>query len=99
MLKKDDILIIIYQAIDELNLQLPSDLRLPAGPEATLTGEKSVLDSLGLINLLVAVEGRLEREHALSISLTDAFALSDAPAFETVGDMADFIARQAERDG
>jgi acyl carrier protein len=48
--------------VDDVNLQLPADGRLEKSLQEVLVGEKSKLDSLGMVNFLVAVEEKLEAE-------------------------------------
>ena len=46
----------IYNAIEEINPQLTDDQKLSAGEDALIFGEGAPLDSLGLVNLVMAVE-------------------------------------------
>ena len=69
--------------------------RIPHDPEALLVGEGGRLDSLGLINLMVAVEERLEREHGVVVTLADeeAFSATESP-FRTVATLRAHVARR-----
>lgn len=46
----------IFNAIDEINLQLPEDKQIPKSDDAILFAEGGNLDSLGLVNLVIAAE-------------------------------------------
>lgn len=60
----------------------------------SLIGEYSVFDSLGLVNLIVDVEQRLQEEHSISITLADEHALSQKISpFRTVSSLVDYIER------
>ena len=62
MLDEDRALQLIYSAVDEVNGQLPPAARLQKHRDTVLFGDGSALDSLAFVNLLVAVEGEVERE-------------------------------------
>jgi len=55
-------------------------------------GSSSKLDSLGLINIIVAVENNIENEFDTTITLADERAMSQENSpFRTVGSLADYI--------
>jgi acyl carrier protein len=72
MMKKADIRKLVLDAIGELNRQLPPDRPLLASLDTILMGEGGILDSLGLVNLLVMIEEGVERRFDAVISLIDA---------------------------
>src|SRR5437764_7233576 len=64
------------------------------GSETPLFGREGVLDSLGLVALVVAVEQAIEDEYGVSVSLADERALSEGKSpFRTVGALADYAGR------
>jgi len=72
----------------------------PAPTELTegtfLIGQDAVLDSLGLVNLILEVEQRLDTEHDLTLVLADERAMSQKHSpFRSVGSLADYICRLA----
>jgi D-alanine--poly(phosphoribitol) ligase subunit 2 len=86
------ILNLIYAAIDEVNPTLPPDRRVDKSPETQLFGRGSRLDSLGLVNLVVATEARLA-ESGLAVALADERAMSQKQSpFRTVETLCDYIA-------
>ncbi len=61
-----------------------------------LIGQGAVLDSLGLVNLVLEVEQRLEAEHDLTLVLADERAMSQKHSpFRSVGTLTDYICRLA----
>ncbi len=50
----------IYAAIDEVNEQLPEDQNLEKSLETVLLGSSGKLESVNLVNLLVAIEENIE---------------------------------------
>ncbi len=86
------ILNLIYSAIDEVNPALPPDRQIEKAPETQLFGRGSRLDSLGLVNLVVATEARLA-ESGLAVALADERAMSQKQSpFRTVESLCDYIA-------
>lgn len=69
---------VIFNAIEEINCLLPDESRLDKKNNTVLYGQKSKLDSLGLVNLIVEVEQKMQDELGVSINLTDEKALSQS---------------------
>jgi acyl carrier protein len=66
-------------------------------PETRLIGREAVLDSMGLVNLIVEVEQRLEEEYDLAVVLADERAMSQKNSpFRTVQSLADYICQSVE---
>jgi D-alanine--poly(phosphoribitol) ligase subunit 2 len=83
---------VINKSIDELNNQVDCDLRLEKSINTALMGSGGKLDSLGLINLIIAIEQNIEDEFDTSITLADERAMSQEHSpFKTVGSLADYI--------
>jgi acyl carrier protein len=67
---------------------------LELGSETPLFGREGVLDSLGLVALVVAVEQAIEDAYGVSVSLADERALSEGKSpFRTIGTLADYAGR------
>jgi len=67
------------------------------GDDTRLTGRKGVLDSMGLVTLIVDVEQRLEEQYDLVVVLADERAVSQKHSpFRSVGSLADYICRLVE---
>ena len=82
-MKEKEILDIIYASIDEFN-QINSDIKLEKNKDTQLYSKKGKLDSLGLVNLILAIEDKLYEKTAIKISLADdkAFSESSSPFFD-----------------
>ena len=93
MSEKEKILQSIYTVIDDKNEELPDDQRLEKSPETVLFGQGAKLDSLGLVNVVVATEQQIEGDFGTLISLTDERAMSQRNSpFRTVGTLVDYVA-------
>jgi len=82
----------IFNSIDSLNANLPNEEYIEKSNKTALFGSGSKLDSLDLINLVVAVEQNIEDEFDVTITLADERAMSQqASPFRTVETMVDYI--------
>jgi acyl carrier protein len=60
--------------------------------ETVLVGKDAVLDSLGVVSLIVEIEQRVEAEHGVSVTLANDKAMSQRNSpFRTVGVLTDHI--------
>jgi hypothetical protein len=92
MAMKQQILDSLYQAIDDVNRERPSDRQLSKSVDTALYGSSSDLDSLGLVNFVVAAEQRIEAALGKSLVLADDRALAQEPSpFRSVGALADYV--------
>jgi hypothetical protein len=79
---------LVYDAIDAVNPQLPQARRLAKSPATIIVGPSGSLDSLGIVNFLIALE---ERTDALGtpVQLLDDTAFIDASGpFRSVDSLA-----------
>ena len=82
----------VFNAIDDFNRQLPSDKKVKKATDITLFGKNGTLDSLGLVNLILAAEQRIEQDLGIPISLADEGAMSQEKSpFKTVGTLVNYI--------
>ena len=66
-----------------------------ANKDTILLGSKSILDSLGLIGLLIDIEEELSSRIDKPVQLLDEKALSEKNSpFRTIGSLSDFIIRK-----
>lgn len=64
--------------------------------DTVLVGKDAVLDSLGVVSLIVEVEQRVEAEHGVSVTLANDKAMSQRNSpFRTVGVLADHVVATA----
>ena len=88
----DRIKLVIMNSIEEINRQLENEHQLEKYTNTVLFGEDGKLDSLGLINLVVAVEQNIEDEFDVTITLADERAMSqETSPFRTVETLTDYI--------
>lgn len=91
---EQQIMKIIFDAIDEINEQLSDEQKLAKSNDMILFGESGKLDSLGLVNLIVATEQKLEEQYDVSITLADEKAMSQKNSpFRTVNTLAEYITK------
>ena len=89
---REKIIQAIFEAINDINKQTPKDERLTKSADAKLYGGDGPLESLGLVNLIVATEQHLENVCGISISLAEEHVMDENEnRFETVASMADFV--------
>ena len=82
----------IYRAVDWINGELPPDRQLSKAPETRLLGSQSVLDSMHLVSLIVAIEREVEDTLGMALTLADERALSmNASPFRSIQSLADYI--------
>ncbi len=68
---KEIVLRFIYEAIDETNEMLDDDRKILKSLDTKLYGTGSHLDSIELVNLIVAVEQKIEEFFQKEITLAD----------------------------
>ena len=89
---KDKIFQLIYSAIDELNEQREADDQISKTEDTVILGHDSMIDSLGLVNLIVSLEQSVNDEMDVEITLADERAMMmESSPFRTVRTLADFI--------
>src|SRR4029450_11486304 len=88
----ENILAAIYRAVDWINGELPPDRQLIKGAETRLLGSESVLDSMHLVSLIIAIEREVEDTFGVALTLADERALSmtESP-FRSIQSLADYI--------
>ena len=92
MIENERIIQSVYLVMDEVNAQLPEGRQLAKFPETVLFGRDGVLDSLGLVNFVVATEQKVQEDFAVPVSLTDERAMSQKNSpFRTVSTLVDYL--------
>lgn len=91
---------LVLAAVDAVNASAPDDRRVPKDLQAPLVGRGGVLDSLGLVGLLVAIEERLQDELGATLTLADdrAFARERTP-FRTLSTLIDYTTERLQEHG
>ena len=97
---KAKVLDCIYAAVDEVNEDREDLPPLTKEPGTPIHGAESGLDSLGLINFVVALEEELENRFGMTIVLSDDQALLAEPSpFRTIGSLSEYIELRIEKSG
>jgi acyl carrier protein len=92
MVDKEKILQAIFGVVDEMNRELPKNLQLTASRDTALFGQDGKLDSLGLVNFIVASEQKIREDFGQPITLADERAMSQRNSpFRTIGTLTDYI--------
>lgn len=92
MQEKESVVQVIFEAVEEINRQLPERERLPKALDAVLFGSAGKLDSLSLVHLIVAIEQRISEAFGVPVTLADERALSQqASPFRSLGTLADYV--------
>jgi acyl carrier protein len=82
----------IYEAIDETNTQQAANNHLLKSLNTILIGPGGSLDSLGLVNFIVALEGVISDKLDIDVALADERAMmQEESPFRTVDTLADYI--------
>lgn len=92
ILNKEKIIKVIFDALDEINLLLPKNQHLKKSTSVILSGPAAKLDSLGFINLIVAIEQKIEKELGMSIALADELGIFNKKnPFRNINTLIDYI--------
>jgi D-alanine--poly(phosphoribitol) ligase subunit 2 len=90
----------INSAVDDLNQVLDPEERLAKLADVALIGQEAQLDSLGLVNLIVLVEEKIQQQFGVGITLVDERAMSQSKSpFRTLGTLAEFVEEQLADHG
>lgn len=83
---------LIVTCVRDFRVTLPNAGDVPVEPTTRLFGPSGLLDSLGLVSVIVDIEQRLADEHGLTVSLMDDRAMSQSRSpFRTPETLADYI--------
>ncbi len=83
---------LVVGCLEDVLAEREDGLSVALGPATRLLGTGSVLDSLGLVALIVDVEDRLRSAHGLSVTLADDRAMSETRSpFRTVQSLAEYV--------
>lgn len=77
MKTKDEVLAIIYTAMDSLNEELDADAKIPLEPGTKLFGADAMIDSLSLVSVIIDVESGASDALGFPVVLTDDRAINE----------------------
>jgi acyl carrier protein len=93
-LSEEKIFQTIFGVVDEVNKMLPEERRLQKLPDTLLVGDQGNLDSLGVINFVVELESRIQKDFNLALNLIGVLDAPEEP-MKSIGRLAKFIEAQA----
>lgn len=97
MIARNDAYEIVLESLREVFAQEGNPPPDGLGEETVLVGNDAVLDSLGVVQLIVEVEQRVEQLHGISVTLANDKAMSQRNSpFRTVGVLADHVIATAQ---
>lgn len=97
MIARKDAYEIVVASLEEVFAQTGMPVPESIGEGTVLVGADAVLDSLGVVQLIVEVEQRVEQGHDVSVTLANDKAMSarNSP-FRTVGVLTDHVVTTAQ---
>ncbi len=100
MITRSNALDIVLASLQEVFGQTDAPPPATIDDNTVLVGNDAVVDSLGVVSLIVEVEQRLEAEHQVSVTLANDKAMSQRNSpFRTVGVLTDHVVAMAEEAG
>lgn len=97
MIKNDLIIKLVFDVIDEVNMDLPITNKLKKSLDTQLYGDKSEIDSLSLVNIVVLTEQKIEDEFNMTINLADEKAMSQKNSpFKTIETFVEYIKKSVD---
>jgi acyl carrier protein len=89
---EDQVNQLLFEAIEEINVELPPHQKIKADRSTKLFGKKGALDSLTLVKLILASEQKVLETLNIAISLADERAMSQRNSpFRSVESLANYI--------
>ena len=89
---RQEILRLVYAAIDEVNAQTVNGAPVEKSRETALLGGDQGMDSLTFVNLIVALEEQIQTHLGQSVVLVDENSMSlQQQPFRTVGTLAQYV--------
>jgi hypothetical protein len=91
---------IVIASLEEVFAQTGSSLPGTVNGDTVLVGKDAVLDSLGVVSLIVEVEQRVESGHGVSVTLANDKAMSQRNSpFRTVAVLTDHVLSMVAEEG
>lgn len=88
----------VYRTIESLNDLLPPEQALEPSDDVVLVGRNAVLDSMGFVNFIVALEEELESRLGRPLNIADLLLaeMPDRGSVSTVADLVDVLSQRLE---
>jgi acyl carrier protein len=94
---KADIERAVFRALDRVNEFLPAGVELERSASEPLAGRGSKLDSMGIVNLVCALEDEASLQFGVGLNLMDAEENDGYQALETVGSLVSYLTKVLNR--
>lgn len=92
MTTKERVLQAICRAVDDVNLSRPPESQIGKSADAVLFGGSGILDSLGLVQLIITTEQEIQEEFGAGFALADEKAMSQRNSpFQSISSLSDYI--------
>ena len=96
----DTALAAVTAAVDEINLSQPEGKEISKDPDAVLFGEGSALDSVGLVQVVMAAEAHLADMTGEDVVLASEAAMSRKRSpYRSLGLLAEYAVEMSAEDG
>jgi acyl carrier protein len=95
MERNDEVLELVYVAVDDVNSTLSPEQTLKKSVDTILIGGPGSLDSMGAVNFMAALEEGIERKFGATISLIDAITTGNTPV--TIASVVKYVEEQIDR--
>ncbi|MDR1270796.1 MAG: hypothetical protein LBK82_14870 [Planctomycetaceae bacterium] len=91
---------ILHDIVIDINDELPNDHQIVFDKDTIIWGHEGVLDSFGLVTVLVKIESALASHYDKPIRLIDSRAMSQTSSpLRTLGTLADYIQTTLKANG
>ncbi len=82
----------VYAAVDELNSELPTGVKVDKALDAPLYGPSGKLESLDFVTFIMEVEERIKSEFGVDVTIADENLLSKQKSpFSTLGTLIEYL--------
>ena len=91
MLSKKNLMEVTLDVIPEVNMMLPSEQQLDFSEEDCSTPILGIIDSMGLVNLILMLEQRLTELTGSTVILANDDIISDRGPLKNLGSLVDYL--------
>ena len=100
MSNRERIVRVVYDAVDELNEQLPEGTTVEKAPGAPLYGKSGKLESLDFVTFIMEVEEKIRDEFGVEVMITNENLLSKQNSpFSTLGTLTEYLEGVLKENG
>ncbi len=97
---KEKVVVIIQNAVEEVNSTLADPVELDFKEEITLFGENGIFDSIALVTLILNIEEALQDQLNVSVLLANEKAMSQKNSpFKSVENLSQYVLKMLAEEG